>query len=251
MIPKVAKVYPIIHPNVPPWKMLAPAYSAIDPMIKSITPQMIRLSMINTVSTMPPSTQVLLANSEIASKMWKPPRANIIIAAYVTKSGRPAVEKWPAALVRPLSCVDERVSRSLGCSGVLSLPGCCSIIFPSLAPALPQGCPSFCPSLCAAPWAGCRGRRRDRLHRSHLPPDFRPRVSNACPTVHRTHNKRYGDGKATAYDTYSPKDKRQNCYPDPDVEQQHDAQDDAQNAQDTRAPSTSAEGQHQADATRD
>jgi hypothetical protein len=31
---------------------------------------------------------VLFANSEIASKTWKQPRVNMIIAANVTKSGR-------------------------------------------------------------------------------------------------------------------------------------------------------------------
>src|SRR5829696_662232 len=247
MIPKVANVYPIHHPNFPPLRILAPAYNTISPMNKSITPQMIRLGMNSWISRRL-SIQVLLANSEIAIKRWKPPKANIIIAANVTRSGRRTVGEWTDGSLRPSSCVDERVSRSLSCSGVVSLPGCCSIvIFLSLAPALPQGCLS----LFAPPWAGCRGRRRDRLHRSRLSPAFRLRVSNACPTVHRTHSKRYGDGKATAHDTYSPKDIRQNSYPDPDVEQQDKPKDDAQGAQDTRAPSTSAEGQHQADATRD
>src|SRR5918994_1107665 len=114
MMPKVAKIYPMIHPKVPPLRMLYPAYSAIEPMIKSMMPQMSRIGMTSSISRRL-CTQVLLANSEIASRMWKPPSTNIIIAAYVSKPGRLIV-------------------------GVLSLL-CPTISFLSPAPALAHGCP--------------------------------------------------------------------------------------------------------------
>src|SRR5215207_7877165 len=236
MIPMVAKKRPAVPPNAPPLSMLTPAYTAIEPMAKSTTPQMNRIGM-NRSTSRRVSAQVLLANSESASRTWKPPRANITIAAYVTKLGRPIVGVWTAALVRPSSCVDDRVGRSLGCSGVLSL-SCSTIIFLSLTPALAHGCPSL----------RHLARRGDRLHRSRLPA-FRPRVSNSCRTICRTHNKSHHDGSAAAHDTYSPKDKRQSSYPDPDVEQQDEAKDEAQGAKDANPPSFSPEGHNQGDST--
>src|ERR671913_1069520 len=114
MIPKLANMKPVANPNVPPRRRLTPAYTAREPMIKSTMPQMNRIGMNSSISRRL-CTQVLLANSESASRMWKPPSTNIIIAAYVSKPGRPIV-------------------------GVLSLL-CPTISLLSPAPAVPPGCP--------------------------------------------------------------------------------------------------------------
>src|ERR671910_3492196 len=90
MMPSMAKPRPASNPNMPPRRMLYPAYSAIAPMIKSRMPQMNRIGMNNSTSRLL-RTQVLSANSEIASRMWKPPSTNIITAAYVSQPGRPVV----------------------------------------------------------------------------------------------------------------------------------------------------------------
>src|SRR5215216_6238835 len=70
--------------------MLTPAYTAREPMIKSTMPQT-ATNGTNTSISRRLCTQVLLANSEMASRMWKPPSTNIIIAAYVSQPGRPIV----------------------------------------------------------------------------------------------------------------------------------------------------------------
>src|SRR5215216_7205485 len=70
--------------------MLTPAYTAIAPMTKSTMPQMNRIGM-NTSISRRLCAQVLLANSESATRMWKPPSTNIIIAAYVSQPERPIV----------------------------------------------------------------------------------------------------------------------------------------------------------------
>src|SRR5215218_8861383 len=70
--------------------MLTPAYTAIEPMTKSTMPQINRIGM-NTSISRRLCAQVLLANSEMASRMWKPPSTNIIIAAYVSQPERPIV----------------------------------------------------------------------------------------------------------------------------------------------------------------
>src|ERR671910_540005 len=87
MIPKLANMKPVAKPNVPPRRRLRPAYTAREPMIKSTMPQMNRIGMNSSISRRL-CTQVLLANSEIASRMWKPPSTNIISAAYVSQPGR-------------------------------------------------------------------------------------------------------------------------------------------------------------------
>src|ERR671910_3834983 len=109
MIPKLANMKPVAKPNVPPRRRLTPAYTAREPMTKSTMPQMNRIGMNSSISRRL-CAQVLLANSEIASRMWKPPSTNIIIAAYVSQPGRPIV-------------------------GVLS-PPCSTIILLSLVPIL-------------------------------------------------------------------------------------------------------------------
>src|SRR5215216_3616772 len=70
--------------------MLLPAYTAREPMTKSTMPQMNRIGM-NTSISRRLCAQVLLANSEMATRMWKPPSTNIIIAAYVSQPERPIV----------------------------------------------------------------------------------------------------------------------------------------------------------------
>src|SRR5215217_7455780 len=87
MVPKLANMKPVANPNVPPCRMLLPAYTAREPMIKSTIPQTATNGM-NTSISRRLYSQVLLANSEIASRMWKPPSTNIIIAAYVSQPGR-------------------------------------------------------------------------------------------------------------------------------------------------------------------
>src|ERR687897_296442 len=99
------------HPNVPPRRMLAPAYSAIKPMIKSMMPQKTRAWMIGTVSRLL-GTQATRANSDIASKTWKPPTTNIMIAANVIKPGRPVAGVWTAGLLRVSSRPDGPANRS-------------------------------------------------------------------------------------------------------------------------------------------
>src|SRR5215204_2201999 len=116
--------------------MLLPAYTAREPMIKSTIPQTATNGM-NTSISRRLYSQVLLANSEIASRMWKPPSTNIIIAAYVSQPGRLIVV------------------------GVLSLS--------FVPPFLPFS------RACCASWMSVsrrRERRRHRLHRSRLPALF-------------------------------------------------------------------------------
>src|SRR5215204_5625010 len=94
--------------------MLLPAYTAREPMIKSTIPQTATNGM-NTSISRRLYSQVLLANSEIASRMWKPPSTNIIIAAYVSQPGRLIV----VGVLSPLF----------------------HHFFLSPAPAVPHGCP--------------------------------------------------------------------------------------------------------------
>jgi hypothetical protein len=67
MMLKSAKTNPVINPNVPHRRMLLPAYTAISPMSKSMKPQRMRLGINSSISRRL-STQVLRANSDIASK---------------------------------------------------------------------------------------------------------------------------------------------------------------------------------------
>src|ERR687898_1170883 len=99
------------HPNVPPRRMLAPAYSAINPIIKSMMPQKTRAWIIGTVPRLL-GTQATRANSDIASKMWKPPTTNIMIAANVIKPGRPVAGVRTAGLLRVSSRPDGPANRS-------------------------------------------------------------------------------------------------------------------------------------------
>src|SRR5215207_9125083 len=89
--------------------MLTPAYTAIEPMTKSTMPQMNRIGM-NTSISRRLCAQVLLANSEMASRMWKPPSTNIIIAAYVSQPGRPIVVGVLSLLCSTISSFLSRLS---------------------------------------------------------------------------------------------------------------------------------------------
>jgi len=104
-------------------------------------------------------------------------------------------------LVRPSSCVDERVSRSsLGCSGVLSLP-CSTITFLSLFFLARLLCLLAVP-LCAP------------LHEVGIA--YAGLASPPSVPESLTH--------ALRSEAYSPKDNRRSSHPDPDVEQQDEPQ---------------------------
>lgn len=89
-------------------------------MIMSTMPQKTRAWMIGTVARLL-GTQATRANYNIASKMWKPPTTNTMIAANVIKPGRPVPEVRTAALLLVLSRTDGSANRSSLLLSALSL----------------------------------------------------------------------------------------------------------------------------------
>src|SRR5919107_4635855 len=126
---KVAKTNPVTNPNDPPRRMLPPAYSAISPTIKSTMPQTMRAWMTGTTTTLL-GTQAMRAISDIASKMWKPPTTNIMIAANVIRPGCPAVGDWTLGLLRVSSRTDGSANRSSLLLSILTTYDCLLYLLP-------------------------------------------------------------------------------------------------------------------------